>query len=181
MLCIHKRLAEANLYKSLTENRIVILRGEIDDPTAEFAIASMLFLKFQSKEEPIYLYIDSPGGSVTAGFAILDTIDHLGADTPVYTHCIAEAHGMAGLILAHGSQGNRFACLDARCTLVPLTANKKPPNVEEHLAKTREGVTRRLALDTGQSEATIIQDMESWLTLDARQAVDYGLIDSVVD
>lgn len=186
MDCIHKRFVKEKTPQLLTsewllweDDRIVLLRGEIDDRVANLAVAMLLYLNHVAAHEPIHLYIDSSGGSVTGGFAILDTMDHIVA--PVYTHCIGEAHGMAGLILAHGSRGNRFGCMDIRCTFVPVTAGKATSKSQAHLDKTSQIVIQKLALDTGQNKDTIAEDMESWLTLDAGQAVVYGLIDVVVE
>jgi ATP-dependent Clp protease, protease subunit len=179
MQCLHKRQGAEYSFSRLLNDRIVVLQGEMDDDRASLIVAKLLYLNLQAAEQPMHLYLNSPGGFVTAGGAILDTIDHVKA--PVYTYCIGEGHGLAAWILAHGSKGHRFACRDARCCLVPTTGRRDVPNWREHLEKTSQLFARKLALDTGQSEARIVQDTEAWFRLDAEEAVAYGLIDSVVE
>lgn len=179
MRCLHKRAAAEKKLGDLLKDRIVLLQDDIDDNNANLTVARLLYLQFDAPDQPVHLYIDSPGGTVTAGFAIRETIDYL--NSPVYTYVIGQAHGIAGVILAHGARGSRYACADARCTLIPVAPGRYPPGYQENLRKTTQLVAAALAEDTGQSESTITHDMESWLTLDPQQAVDYGLIDAVVE
>jgi ATP-dependent Clp protease protease subunit len=115
----HKQLTALPADELLNKLRAVLLRGPIDDDTSVQVVARLLFLQWQDPRTPIRLYIDSLGGAVVGGLAICDTMDALAP--PVHTHCVAHAHGMAALLLAHGAKGHRFACRDTEFSLCPLT------------------------------------------------------------
>jgi ATP-dependent Clp protease protease subunit len=162
---------------ALLARRIVVLRGMLDDTAASHVIAKLLYLQDQDPSAPIRLHIDSPGGGVSSSLAIRDTIETLAPD--VYTHCLAEAHGAAAVVLAHGARGHRSAVALAQLSLTRLewTAAATPDDI----ATTERTLVAMLAADTGQTSQTIADDMRTSRQFDAVTAALYGLIDRVDD
>lgn len=173
-----------DIYSRLLKDRIIMLGSQIDDNVANSIVSQLLFLQAQDSEKDIYLYINSPGGSVTAGFAIYDTIQHIKPD--VQTICIGMAASMGSFLLAAGAKGKRFALPNAEVMIhQPLGgAQGQATEIEiaaNHILKTREKLNRILAARTGQSIEKIQQDTDRDNFLTAEEAKEYGLIDEVME
>ena len=173
-----------DIYSRLLKDRIIMLGSQIDDNVANSIVSQLLFLQAQDSEKDIYLYINSPGGSVTAGFAIYDTIQHIKPD--VQTICIGMAASMGSFLLAAGAKGKRFALPNAEVMIhQPLGgAQGQATEIEiaaNHILKTREKLNRILSERTGQSIEKIQQDTDSDNFLTAAEAKEYGLIDEVME
>ena len=173
-----------DIYSRLLKDRIIMLGSQIDDNVANSIVSQLLFLQAQDSEKDIYLYINSPGGSVTAGFAIYDTIQHIKPD--VQTICIVMAASMGSFLLAAGAKGKRFALPNAEVMIhQPLGgAQGQATEIEiaaNHILKTREKLNRILAERTGQSIEKIQQDTDRDNFLTAEEAKEYGLIDEVME
>ena len=172
-----------DIYSRLLKDRIIMLGSAIDDNVANSIVSQLLFLQAQDSEKDIYLYINSPGGSVTAGFAIYDTIQHIKPD--VQTICIGMAASMGSFLLAAGTKGKRFALPNAEVMIhQPLGgAQGQATEIEiaaNHILKTREKLNRILAERTGQSIERIQKDTDRDNFLTADEAKEYGLIDHVM-
>ena len=172
-----------DIYSRLLKDRIIMLGSAIDDNVANSIVSQLLFLQAQDSEKDIYLYINSPGGSVTAGFAIYDTIQHIKPD--VQTICICMAASMGSFLLAAGTKGKRFALPNAEVMIhQPLGgAQGQATEIEiaaNHILKTREKLNRILAERTGQSIERIQKDTDRDNFLTADEAKEYGLIDHVM-
>ena len=173
-----------DIYSRLLKDRIIMLGSQIDDNVANSIVSQLLFLQAQDSEKDIYLYINSPGGSVTAGFAIYDTIQHIKPD--VQTFCIGMAASMGSFLLAAGAKGKRFALPNAEVMIhQPLGgAQGQATEIEiaaNHILKTREKLNRILSERTGQSIEKIQQDTDRDNFLTAAEAKEYGLIDEVME
>lgn len=173
-----------DIYSRLLKDRIIMLGSQIDDNVANSIVSQLLFLQAQDSEKDIYLYINSPGGSVTAGFAIYDTIQHIKPD--VQTICIGMAASMGSFLLAAGAKGKRFALPNAEVMIhQPLGgAQGQATEIEiaaNHILKTREKLNRILAERTGQSIEKIQQDTDRDNFLTAEEAKEYGLIDEEME
>lgn len=172
-----------DIYSRLLKDRIIMLGSQIDDKVANSIVSQLLFLQAQDSEKDIYLYINSPGGSVTAGFAIYDTIQHIKPD--VQTICIGMAASMGSFLLAAGAKGKRFALPNAEVMIhQPLGgAQGQATEIEiaaNHILKTREKLNRILSERTGQSIEKIQKDTDRDNFLTAEEAKEYGLIDEVM-
>ena len=172
-----------DIYSRLLKDRIIMLGSQIDDNVANSIVSQLLFLQAQDAEKDIYLYINSPGGSVTAGFAIYDTIQHIKPD--VQTICIGMAASMGSFLLAAGAKGKRFALPNAEVMIhQPLGgAQGQATEIEiaaNHILKTRAKLNKILAERTGQSIEKIEQDTDRDNFLSAEEAKDYGLVDQVM-
>lgn len=172
-----------DIYSRLLKDRIIMLGSQIDDNVANSIVSQLLFLQAQDSEKDIYLYINSPGGSVTAGFAIYDTIQHIKPD--VQTICIGMAASMGSFLLAAGAKGKRFALPNAEVMIhQPLGgAEGQATEIEiaaNHILKTREKLNRILSERTGQSIEKIQKDTDRDNFLTAEEAKEYGLIDEVM-
>lgn len=173
-----------DIYSRLLKDRIIMLGSQIDDNVANSIVSQLLFLQAQDSQKDIYLYINSPGGSVTAGFAIYDTIQHIKPD--VQTICIGMAASMGSFLLAAGAKGKRFALPNAEVMIhQPLGgAQGQATEIEiaaNHILKTREKLNRILSERTGQSIEKIQQDTDRDNFLTAAEAKEYGLIDEVME
>lgn len=173
-----------DIYSRLLKDRIIMLGSQIDDNVANSIVSQLLFLQAQDSKKDIYLYINSPGGSVTAGFAIYDTIQHIKPD--VQTICIGMAASMGSFLLAAGAKGKRFALPNAEVMIhQPLGgAQGQATEIEiaaNHILKTREKLNRILSERTGQSIEKIQQDTDRDNFLTAAEAKEYGLIDEVME
>lgn len=172
-----------DIYSRLLKDRIIMLGSQIDDNVANSIVSQLLFLQAQDSEKDIYLYINSPGGSVTAGFAIYDTIQHIKPD--VQTICIGMAASMGSFLLAAGAKGKRFALPNAEVMIhQPLGgAQGQATEIEiaaNHILKTREKLNRILSERTGQRIEKIQKDTDRDNFLTAEEAKEYGLIDEVM-
>lgn len=172
-----------DIYSRLLKDRIIMLGSAIDDNVANSIVSQLLFLQAQDSEKDIYLYINSPGGSVTAGFAIYDTIQHIKPD--VQTICIGMAASMGSFLLAAGAEGKRFALPNSEVMIhQPLGgAQGQATEIEiaaRHILRTREKLNKILSERTGQPIEKIEKDTDRDNFLTAEQAKEYGLIDDVM-
>ena len=173
-----------DIYSRLLKDRIIFLSEEVNDVTASLVVAQLLFLDSEDTEKDIYFYINSPGGSVSAGLAIYDTMQHVRAD--VSTVCVGMAASMGAFLLSGGAKGKRFALPNAEVMIhQPMGgAQGQASDIKisaEHILKTRDRLNRILSENTGKPLEVIEQDTErdNWLT--AEEAVEYGLIDKVIE
>lgn len=172
-----------DIYSRLLQDRIVFLGGEIDSNMANLIVAQLLFLEADDPDKDISLYINSPGGSVTAGMAIFDTMRYIKAS--VSTICIGMAASMGSLLLTAGTKGKRIALPNSEIMIhQPLGgAQGQASDVAihaEHLLKTRTKLNRILSECTGQPIERIEQDVERDHFLSAQEALEYGLIDNII-
>ncbi|MER2110728.1 MAG: ATP-dependent Clp endopeptidase proteolytic subunit ClpP [Desemzia incerta] len=173
-----------DIYSRLLKDRIIMLSGPIDDNVANSVIAQLLFLDAQDPEKDIYIYINSPGGSVTAGFAIYDTMNFIKAD--VQTIAMGMAASMGSFLLAAGAKGKRFALPNAEIMIhQPLGgAQGQATEIEiaaRHILKTRERLNKILSNRTGQPIEVIERDTDRDNYMSAQDAKEYGLIDEVME
>ena len=171
------------IYSRLLKERIVFLDGEITDETASLVVAQLVFLEAENPDEDIFMYINSPGGSVTAGFAIMDTMNFIKCD--VSTLCYGMAASMGAFLLAAGAKGKRQALPNAEIMIhQPLGgAQGQSSDVEihaRHLLETKEKLNRILSENSGQSLETIVKDTDRDHFMSAEEAKTYGLIDQVI-
>ncbi|WP_256327826.1 ATP-dependent Clp endopeptidase proteolytic subunit ClpP [Trichococcus collinsii] len=172
-----------DIYSRLLKDRIIMLSGPIDDNTANSVIAQLLFLDAQDSEKDIYIYINSPGGSVSAGLAIFDTMNFIKAD--VQTIAMGMAASMGSFLLTAGEKGKRFALPNAEIMIhQPLGgAQGQATEIEiaaRHILQTRERLNKILAERTGQPMEVIERDTDRDNYMTAQQAREYGLIDEVM-
>ncbi len=173
-----------DIYSRLLKDRIVFISGPIEDETANLVIAQLLFLEAEDPDKDIHLYINSPGGSVSAGMAIYDTMQYIKPD--VSTICIGMAASMASVLLAAGSKGKRFALPYSRVMIhQPLGgAQGQATEIAIHakeILRIREQLNQVLAKHTGQTPEKIAADTERDHYLTSQEAVAYGLIDGVLE
>ncbi len=172
-----------DIFSRLLKDRIVFLDGEINDGTADLVVAQMLFLESEDPKKDISLYINSPGGSVTAGLAVYDTMQYLAS--PVQTICMGQAASMAAVLLCGGSKGKRFILPSARVMIHQPWGNVEGQETDIRIqAKELERI-KQLTIDilvrhTGRSRDEIIADTERDFFLTAPDAVNYGIVDSVM-
>ena len=172
-----------DIYSRLLKDRIVFLDGEINDLTADLVVAQLLFLESQDPERDISLYINSPGGIVTAGLAIYDTIKYIKPD--VQTICIGQAASMAAVILAGGAKGKRFALPSGRVMMHQpwggAEGQAKDINIQaKEILRLKKMLTEYIAKDTGKSFETVAADLERDNFMSASEAKEYGVIDKVM-
>lgn len=172
-----------DIYSRLLKDRIIFLGGPIDDNVANVVVAQLLFLESEDPDKDIYLYINSPGGVVTAGLAIYDTMQYIKPD--VSTICIGQAASMGSLLLAAGAKGKRYALPLARIMIhQPLGgAQGQSTDIQiqaKEILRLREVGNEILMKHTGQSRDKIIQDTERDNFMSAEEAKAYGLIDEVI-
>lgn len=171
-----------DIYSRLLEDRIVFLNGEVDDNSANLIVAQLLYLEGKNPDKDIYLYINSPGGSVTAGFAIYDTMKYIKCD--VSTICVGMAASMGAFLLAGGTKGKRFALPNSEIMIhQPLGgAQGQASDVQiltMHLLKTKEKLNKILSENTGKSLKIIEKDTDRDNYMSAQEAKDYGIIDDI--
>ena len=172
-----------DIYSRLLKDRIIFLSGEIDDYTANLVVAQMLFLEMEDPDKEINLYINSPGGSVTAGMAIYDTMQYLRC--PVSTLCIGMAASMGAFLLAAGAKGMRRTLPNAEIMIhQPLGgAQGQASDIvihAENILKIKKKMNRILAQRTGQPLEKVEQDTDRDHFLDAEEALAYGIVDEIV-
>ena len=171
-----------DIYSRLLKDRIVFLGGEIDDDTANVVVAQLLFLDMENPDADISLYINSPGGSVTAGMAIYDTMNYVKAN--VRTVCIGMAASMGAFLLMAGEKGKRMALPNSEVMIhQPLGgASGQATDVQiraEWLVKTKKKMNKLIAEMTGKSVAKVQQDVERDYFMSAAEALNYGIIDEI--
>ncbi len=173
-----------DIYSRLLKDRIIMLSGEINDAVSNTIVAQLLFLDAQDPDKDIFLYINSPGGSVTAGMAIYDTMNFVNAD--VQTIVIGMAASMGSLLATAGAEGKRYALPNSEIMIhQPLGGVQGQATeidiVARHILKTREKLNIILAKHTGQPIEVIEKDTERDNYLSAKEAKEYGLIDEIVE
>ncbi|MBO5230243.1 MAG: ATP-dependent Clp endopeptidase proteolytic subunit ClpP [Clostridia bacterium] len=173
-----------DIFSRLLNDRIIVLSDEVNDTTASIVVAQLLFLEGQDPEKDIHLYINSPGGSVTAGMAIYDTMQYIKCD--VSTICMGMAASMGAFLLSSGAKGKRFALPNSEIMIhQPLGGARGQATeikiVADHILKTREKLNRILAENTGRSIEEIARDTERDNYLTAQEAMEYGLVDKVIE
>ena len=172
-----------DIYSRLLKERIIFLGEEVTDASASVIIAQLLFLEGEDPEKDIHLYINSPGGSVSAGLAIYDTMQYIKCD--VSTICIGMAASMGSFLLSGGAKGKRFALPNSEIMIHQPLGGAKGQATEikiaaEHILKTRDRLNKILAANTGQSLEQIEIDTERDNFLSAQEAKEYGLVDEVI-
>ena len=173
-----------DIYSRLLEDRIIFLAGPITDAVANLVIAQILFLASKDPKKEIKIYINSPGGSVTAGLAIYDTIQYV--DCPVSTVCVGLAGSMAAVLLAAGEKGKRFALPNSEILLHQVAGGVSGEAIEieitaKQIMKLKDRLNKILAKHTGQKLKKIEKDTDRDFYLSAYEAKDYGLIDEVIE
>lgn len=173
-----------DIFSRLLTDRIVMLSDEVNDTTVSLVVAQMLYLEAQDPEKDIYFYINSPGGSVSAGLAIYDTMNFIKCD--VSTICIGMAASMGAFLLAAGTKGKRLALPNSEIMIhQPLGGTRgQATDIRihaDHILRTRENLNAILAARTGQSPDVIARDTERDNFMSAAEAAAYGLIDRVID
>ena len=173
-----------DIYSRLLEDRIIFLSGEINDQMANSIVAQLIYLEGKNPDKDIFMYINSPGGSVSAGLAIYDTMNYIKCD--VSTICIGMAASMAAVILSSGTKGKRI-CLPHNEVMIhqPLGgAQGQQSDIEiqaKHILKTRELLNKILAENTGKTVSVLQKDTDRDNYMDAKTAVKYGLVDKIFE
>ena len=173
-----------DIYSRLLKDRIIFLGEEVNETIASLVVAQLLFLESEDPNKDIHLYINSPGGSVTAGMAIYDTMNYIKCD--VSTICMGMAASMGAFLLSGGAKGKRFALPNAEIMIhQPLGGAQGQATeikiVADHILKTRKKLNEILAKNTGKPLEVIEVDTERDNYMDAYQAMEYGLIDKVIE
>jgi ATP-dependent Clp protease protease subunit len=173
-----------DIYSRLLQDRIVILCGEIDDSLASSIVAQLLFLAAEDSKKDIYLYINSPGGSITAGMAIFDTMNYIRPD--VSTICVGMAASMAAFLLASGKKGKRYALPNSEILIHQPMGGAQGQATEiqiaaEHIIKVKERMNLILSEKTGKPLSQIKLDTERDKYMFAQEAKEYGMIDEVME
>ena len=172
-----------DIYSRLLQDRIVLLGGEVTDESANLIVAQLLFLQSQDAKKTISMYINSPGGSVTAGLAIYDTMQFISC--PVATYCIGQAASMGAVLLTAGAKGKRFALPNARIMIHQPWggAEGKASDIEitaREILRLKERLNHTLADHSGKSYEDVVRDTDRDYFMSASEAAEYGLIDGVV-
>ena len=172
-----------DIYSRLLKENIIFLSGVIDDHTANIVIAQLLFLQSEDSKKDISLYVNSPGGSVTAGLAIVDTMNHIKND--VSTVCVGMAASMGSVILSDGKKGKRFILPNAEVMIHQPSGGVEGQATDiaitaKHILKTRARINEILSANTGKTAAQIEKDVERDLFMDADEAKKYGIVDKIL-
>ncbi len=173
-----------DIFSRLLNDRIIMLCDEVNDTTASLVVAQLLYLEGQDPDKDISLYINSPGGSISAGMAIYDTMQYIKCD--VSTICIGMAASMASFLLSSGAKGKRFALPNSEIMIhQPLGGMQgQASDIKihaDHIIKIREKMNRMLSEQTGKSYEVICHDTDRDNFMTAQEAMEYGLVDKVID
>ena len=173
-----------DIYSRLLKDRVIFLTGQLEDHMANLIVAQLLFLESENPDKDIHLYINSPGGSVTAGLSIYDTMQFIQPD--VSTMCIGQAASMGALLLAGGAKGKRYALPHSRLMIHQPSggAQGQASDIEiqaNEIIKMRDKLNALLSKHTGQKVATIAQDTERDNYMSSEEALEYGLVDKVIE
>ncbi len=173
-----------DIYSRLLEDRIVFLSGEINDTTANIVIAQLIYLESKDADKDICLYINSPGGSVTAGMGIYDTMNYIKCD--VSTVCVGMAASMGAFLLSSGAKGKRYALRNSEVMIhQPLGgAQGQASDIEivaKHIVRTKEKMIKILSENSGQPIEKVERDVDRDNYMSAEEALNYGLIDAIYD
>ncbi len=172
-----------DIFSRLLKDRIIFIGSAINDSVADLVIAQLLFLESENPQKPLYIYINSPGGNVTSGLAIYDTMQYIRSD--VCTICIGQAASMAAVLLAAGKKGKRYVLPHARVMLHQVLAGiqGQASDIQIHakeILRIRENLNRILELHTGQTLEKIEKDTDRDFFMTAQNAVDYGVADTII-
>ena len=172
-----------DIFSRLLNDRIIMLSGEVNDTTASLVVAQLLYLEAQDPDKDIQFYINSPGGSVSAGFAIYDTMNYIKCD--VSTICIGMAASMGAFLLSGGTKGKRFALPNSEIMIHQPSGGARGQATEiqivaENILKTKKKLNEILAANTGRSYEEIARDTERDNYMTAQEAKEYGLIDEIL-
>lgn len=172
-----------DIYSRLLKENVIFLVGQVEDHMANLIVAQLLFLEAENPEKDIYLYINSPGGSVTAGMAIYDTMNFIKPD--VSTVCIGQAASMGAFLLSGGAKGKRYCLNNSRVMIhQPLSGFQgQASDIEIHAKETlsiKEKLNRLLAEHTGQDYDTVVKDTDRDNFMSATQSMEYGIVDQVL-
>ena len=172
-----------DIYSRLLKDRIVFLGGDIEDYRANLIIAQLLFLQNENAEADISIYINSPGGIITSGMAVYDTMQFVGCN--VRTYCIGQASSMAAVLLAAGTKGKRYVLPNSRVLIHQPMGGARGSATDigiqaEEILRMRERLNEILAEHTGQTVEKIAQDVDRDRFMSAEQAVEYGLADEII-
>lgn len=172
-----------DIYSRLLKDRIVFIDGEIFDVTADLVVAQLLFLESQDPERDISVYINSPGGSVTAGLAIYDTVQYIKPD--VQTICMGQAASMGALLLTCGAPGKRFALPSSRILIHQpwggVQGQARDISIQtKEILRIKRLIISHFAQHTGRSEEVVTRDLERDYFMAAEEAVEYGIVDNVL-
>ncbi len=172
-----------DIYSRLLNDRIIVLSDEVNDATASLVVAQLLFLESQDSEKDISFYINSPGGSVTAGMAIYDTMQYIKCD--VSTICMGLAASMGAFLLSSGTKGKRYCLPNSEVMIHQPSGGAKGQAtdikiVADHILRTKEKLNRILAENTGKDISVIAEDTERDNFMTAEEALEYGLVDKIL-
>jgi ATP-dependent Clp protease protease subunit len=172
-----------DIYSRLLKDRIIMLSGEVNDPVASSIVAQMLFLEAQDPEKDIYFYINSPGGVITSGLSIYDTMNYIKPD--VVTICIGQAASMGAFLLASGAEGKRYALPSVRIMIHQPSggAQGQSTDIQIHakeIQRLKDMLNEILASKTGKTVKRIEKDTERDNFMSAQEAVEYGIVDKVL-
>jgi ATP-dependent Clp protease, protease subunit len=172
-----------DIFSRLLKDRIIFIGGPIDDVVANLVVAQMIFLEAEDPDKDIYLYINSPGGSVTAGMAIYDTMQYIKCD--VSTICVGIAASMGAFLMAAGKKGKRKLLPNSEIMIHQPSGGAQGQAtdiniVAQHILRTKDKLNKILAQRTGQDIEKIVADMERDYYMTADEALDYGLVDEII-
>ena len=173
-----------DIYSRLLKDRIIFLQGVVQDDMANAIVAQMLYLQFEDPKRDIHLYVNSPGGSVTAGMAIYDTMQFVTCD--VATYCMGQAASMGAMLLTAGTKGKRFALPNARVMIHQPLAGTEGTTTEilihaKEFLRTKKTLNQLLAKHTGQQVERIEKETDRDNFMSAQESVDFGLVDHVLE
>ena len=173
-----------DIYSRLLKDRVIFMTGQVEDHMANLIVAQMLYLESENPDKDIHLYINSPGGSVTAGLSIYDTMQFIQPN--VSTMCIGQAASMGAMLLAGGAEGKRYALPHSRLMIHQPSggAQGQASDIEiqaNEIIKMRENLNILLSKHTGQEVETIARDTERDHYMSAEQALEYGLVDKIIE
>ena len=172
-----------DIFSRLLKDRIIFVDKELNDVSADIIVAELLFLESQSSDKDISLYINSPGGSVTAGLAIYDTIQHIKPD--VQTICLGQCASMAAILLAGGTKGKRFALPSSRVMIHQpwggVSGQATDINIQaKEILRLKNMIISYFSQDTNHSENDVKKDMERDFFMSSEQALEYGIVDKII-
>ena len=173
-----------DIYSRLLKDRIIMLSGEVNDQVASTVVAQLLFLEAEDPEKDIYLYINSPGGVVTAGMSMFDTMNYIKPD--ICTICIGQAASMGAFLLSAGTPGKRFALPNARIMIHQPSGGAQGQSTDiqiqaQEIQRLKDSLNQLLANHTGQEFSKVEADTERDNFMSSAEAAEYGLVDKVID
>ena len=172
-----------DIYSRLLKDRIIMLSGEVNDAVASTIVAQLLFLEAEDTDKDIYLYINSPGGVITSGMSIYDTMNYIKPD--ICTICIGQAASMGAFLLSAGTKGKRYSLPNSRIMIHQPSGGAKGQSTDiqiqaKEIQRMKDSLNAIIAEQTGQDVSTIERDTERDNYMDAKEALEYGLIDKII-